>query len=198
MSQVAQTFYGKYRGRVVDADDPLVLGRVRVQVPDVLGLDMVPWALPCVPMTHPSAALLALPDIGTGVWVEFEQGNPNHPIWTGRWWDTSADVPPTDTQAVPVRPSMVIQTTAGQRIVLADQHITIEDIYGNRVILSGTGISITSAATIQVHTSMLDIRATSVVVNTLLTRFSGVVQADTLIADSVIASSYTPGAGNIL
>ena len=78
-------WFGKYRALVRDNRDPESLGRVRVEVPAVMGESEV-WAMPCVPYAGNGVGLFAIPDIGTGVWVEFEAGDPSFPIWTGCFW----------------------------------------------------------------------------------------------------------------
>lgn len=79
----AQRFYGKYRGLVVENIDPLQMGRVLLQCPDVLGAIPSSWAMPCVPAAGIQAGIFIVPPIGSQIWVEFEQGNPDYPIWTG-------------------------------------------------------------------------------------------------------------------
>jgi len=78
-------FYGKYRGRVVDNRDPTRRGRLKVRVPAVMGEEEV-WALPCAPYAGDGVGLFLLPEADTGVWVEFEAGDPSFPIWTGCFW----------------------------------------------------------------------------------------------------------------
>lgn len=80
-----QPFWGKYRGAVIDDQDPLMLGRLLVSVPGVTGATYN-WAMPCVPYAGPEAGVFTLPPIGTALWVEFEGGDPDYPIWTGRYW----------------------------------------------------------------------------------------------------------------
>jgi Type VI secretion system/phage-baseplate injector OB domain len=81
-------YYGKFRGTVVSNVDPLSQGRLIVSVPDVKQLLPSTWALPCVPFTGTAMGTYVVPPpIGAGVWVEFEQGNPEHPIWVGCFWD---------------------------------------------------------------------------------------------------------------
>ena len=88
------SFYGKYRGTVLDNIDPLQSGRLQVEVPDVAGTVPSTWALPCLPFAGTGAGFFAVPPVGSLVWVEFEQGDPDYPIWTGCFWGTAADVPP--------------------------------------------------------------------------------------------------------
>ena len=85
-------YYGKYRGMVLNNIDPLQQGRLQVQVPDVAGLIPTSWAMPCVPVAGIQNGMFALPIVGSGVWVEFEQGDPDYPIWVGCFWG-SANMP---------------------------------------------------------------------------------------------------------
>ena len=81
-----EPFYGKYRGVVTDVKDPLMLGRIKANVPDVMGDQESGWAMPCMPFGGSSMGFYALPGVGAGVWIEFEQGDPDYPIWSGCWW----------------------------------------------------------------------------------------------------------------
>jgi hypothetical protein len=94
---------------------------------------------------------------------------------------------------------LVIETTAGQRITLEDSRgsILIEDSTGNSIRLDSAGVTITASAKVVVSSPLVEIKASSVTVNAAMARFSGVIQANTLIANSVVAQSYSPGAGNI-
>lgn len=78
-------YYGKYRGIVVENVDPLELGRIFVKVASVPGVVASP-AMPCVPYAGPQVGTVMIPPIGANVWVEFEQGDPSHPIWVGCFW----------------------------------------------------------------------------------------------------------------
>jgi uncharacterized protein involved in type VI secretion and phage assembly len=78
-------FFGKYRGTVSDNSDPTNRGRIKVKVPAVLG-SVESWAMPCVPYAGQGVGFYSLPASGTGVWVEFEAGDPSYPIWTGCFW----------------------------------------------------------------------------------------------------------------
>ncbi|MCA9874850.1 MAG: hypothetical protein KC441_14365 [Anaerolineales bacterium] len=79
------TYYGKYRGKVVNNLDPLMLGRLIVEVPAVSEMPLS-WAMPCVPYAGSGVGFFALPPITANVWVEFEGGDPNYPIWSGCFW----------------------------------------------------------------------------------------------------------------
>jgi hypothetical protein len=84
-------YFGKYRGYVHDVADPENRGRVRVVVPRLLGDTPTGWALPASPYAGPDQGLFTVPDLGAGVWVEFEEGDLSKPIWTGQWWGAPAD-----------------------------------------------------------------------------------------------------------
>lgn len=79
-------FLGKYRGTVVDNEDPLMLGRLQVAVPQVLGEVLTAWAMPCVPYAGLAVGFYMMPPVGAAVWVEFEGGDPDYPIWAGCFW----------------------------------------------------------------------------------------------------------------
>jgi hypothetical protein len=87
-------FFGKYRGVVTSNVDPERRGRVRVQVPDVFGADGSGFALPCVPCNLSKTVGSSLPKIGASVWIEFEQGDANRPIWTGCFYSSTDVTPP--------------------------------------------------------------------------------------------------------
>jgi uncharacterized protein involved in type VI secretion and phage assembly len=101
-------FFGKYRGVVVGVDAQTM--RVKASVPSVLGGVTSGWASPCVPYAGPQVGFLMLPDVGSGVWIEFEGGDVSMPIWTGCYWNTG-DVP---TSASATQKSIV--TKAGNLI----------------------------------------------------------------------------------
>jgi Type VI secretion system/phage-baseplate injector OB domain len=85
-------YFGKYRGTVEGNKDPQELGRLQVSVPSVLGDTKLPWAMPCVPYAGKNVGFFALPPKGANVWVEFEAGNIDYPIWVGCFWN-AGEVP---------------------------------------------------------------------------------------------------------
>lgn len=116
-------YLGKFRGRVMSNDDPLHLGRLTVSVPDVLGDEPSTWALPCLPFTGPKAGHFAVPPTGAGVWVEFEQGDPSFPVWTGCWYGAEDELPPealTELRAATATTPVVIQTPGNHKILMSD------------------------------------------------------------------------------
>ncbi|MCZ6677472.1 MAG: phage baseplate assembly protein V [Candidatus Poribacteria bacterium] len=79
-------FFGKYRGKVENNVDPMQMGRIQVSVPAVLGRGSLAWAMPCVPYAGPGVGFFAIPPKGANIWVEFEGGKPDYPIWSGCFW----------------------------------------------------------------------------------------------------------------
>jgi hypothetical protein len=81
-------FYGKYEGIVTDVADPKKIGRIRAQVPAVLGEEVDSgWALPCVPAGGgKERGMLFPPQVGDAVWIEFAAGDVSRPIWVGTFW----------------------------------------------------------------------------------------------------------------
>jgi len=151
-SNGGQKFYGKYRGTVVNNIDPMQQGRLFVQVPDVLGLVPSSWALPCVPLagpTGPPMGVYMVPPIGAGVWVEFEQGNPDFPIWTGCRWGMTSDIPTLALAGNPASPSIVLQTMLQNAIVISDMPgpaggIMLKTTTGAMILVNDVGITISN------------------------------------------------------
>jgi Type VI secretion system/phage-baseplate injector OB domain len=90
---VRRRYLGKYRGTVVENEDPMQQGRLVVAVPDLFALFPRTWAMPCLPMAYVNAGIYVRPVVGAGVWVEFEQGDPDYAIWVGGYWDTPQSLP---------------------------------------------------------------------------------------------------------
>lgn len=136
-------FYGKYRGSVLNNVDPEQRGRLLVTVPDVLGSMPSSWALPCVPVAGPQMGSWFVPPIGAGVWVEYEQGDPDHPIWVGCFWGSAAEVPAVALAAPPATPNIVLQTTGQATLVLSDVPavgIVLKTLSGAMITINETGI----------------------------------------------------------
>ena len=141
-----ETFYGKFRGIVTDNKDPLMIGRIRAKVPDVLGDLESGWAMPCAPFGGKDTGFFALPAKGAGVWIEFEHGDPDYPIWSGCWWGSAAEMP--TVLLVPPYKKMMFKTEGGNSILLDDTPgiggITIETSGGQKIVIKSTGIEITN------------------------------------------------------
>lgn len=142
----ARRFYGKYRGIVSDNEDPMLTGRIRARVADVTGDDESGWALPAAPFGGSSMGFFALPEVGSGVWIEFEHGDPDYPIWTGAWWGSVADMP--SLLLAPPYQKVMLRTKGGHSITLDDTPgiggITLETADGQKLVLSSTGVELTN------------------------------------------------------
>jgi uncharacterized protein involved in type VI secretion and phage assembly len=134
-------FYGKYRGKVTDNQDPLNIGRIRAEVPDVTGEGQeTGWALPCAPFGGNGMGFFALPSTGAGVWIEFEQGDIDYPIWSGCWWGAKTELP--DVVQTEPEKKVLIKTQGGHSILLDDsgtKQITIQTSGGQKIILDDVG-----------------------------------------------------------
>jgi uncharacterized protein involved in type VI secretion and phage assembly len=154
-------FYGKYRGKVENNVDPLQQGRVQISVPSVLGQGRLSWAMPCVPYAGPGVGFFAIPPVGANVWVEFEGGDPNYPIWSGAFWGTGeAPIAPalaetkvfkTDTitlklDDLPGVGGVTIETALGMKITITAMGIEINNGQGGSIKLTGPQVSVNDGA----------------------------------------------------
>lgn len=146
-----RSFFGKYRGKVTSNVDPLQLGRIQVSVPAIFGEGRNSWAMPCVPFAGAGVGFFTIPPVDANVWVEFEGGDPDYPIWAGCFWDTG-EVP-----ALPaIAENKVLKTSTGT-ITINDLPgaggITIETTLGMKIAITAMGIEVTNGqgATIQLQ-----------------------------------------------
>jgi uncharacterized protein involved in type VI secretion and phage assembly len=144
---MSEKFLGKYRGMVLNNIDPMQQGRLQVQVPDVAGLIPATWAMPCVPVAGIQNGMFALPMIGSGVWIEFEQGNPEFPVWVGCFWGSAAEVPALARATPPGMQAITLQTTLQNGITVSDLPgptggIMLKSALGATLIVNDTGIYI--------------------------------------------------------
>jgi uncharacterized protein involved in type VI secretion and phage assembly len=142
-------YFGKFRGMVINNVDPMQMGRLMVQVPDISGLIPSTWAMPCFAVTGKQMGTWWLPQIGAGVWVEFEQGDPDYPIWSGCWFGSAAEVPALALAAPPAVPNFVIQTQGQNTIMVSDLPgptggILLKTLTGAMISISDTGITISN------------------------------------------------------
>lgn len=214
--------FGVHPAVVTDIVDPDAQGRVRIRLPwspDSGAAAYEAWARLATLMAGAGRGSWFVPDIGDEVLVAFEAGDASRPYVVGALWNGEDDPPATmdgaganDEKVLRSRNGVRItmddgsgqerlelETPAGQRVVLRDGpgRIEIEDANGNRAVFEPSGVTVTSAAQVKVEASTVEISAGMVTVNAGMSRFSGVVQADTVITNSVVSASYTPGAGNI-
>jgi hypothetical protein len=143
------TYLGKYKAVVVNNVDPLLIGRIQVIVPDVASLAPSTWAMPCVPVAGVNMGLFSPPLIGSGVWVEFERGDPSKPIWVGCYWGLGAEVPVLSRMVPPAVPGITLQTTLKNGIVISDVPgptggIMIQTTMGAMISVSDAGILISN------------------------------------------------------
>jgi uncharacterized protein involved in type VI secretion and phage assembly len=131
-------FYGKYRGKVISNVDPQQLGRITALVPEVLEHDPSSWAMPCLPVAGNQHGTYFIPQVGAGVWIEFEGGDPSRPIWSGGYWDSASEVPEIALAGNPASPSIVLQTSLQNTLVISD----VQGPTGGIVLRSNTGASI--------------------------------------------------------
>lgn len=141
--------YGKYRGTVIQNIDPMNIGRLMVQVPDVSNIIPSTWAMPCFPFAGIQNGFFAVPEIGSGVWIEFEQGDPDYPIWTGGYFGSAAEVPALALATTPGLQAIVIQTVGQNTLMISDMPgptggILLKSTTGAMISISDTGIIISN------------------------------------------------------
>jgi hypothetical protein len=145
-------YYGKYRATVLLNVDPEQRGRLQLSIPDVLGPLPATWAEACVPLAGPSGPPMGaylVPPIGAGVWVEFEKGDPNLPVWVGCRWGAQSDIPNQAKMGLPASPSIVLQTLAQHCFAISDAPPTpatgglmLQSTTGARIVVNDSGIYI--------------------------------------------------------
>jgi uncharacterized protein involved in type VI secretion and phage assembly len=215
-------WYGVYPALVTDIKDPDGQGRVKVALPwapDTAGARYEAWARLATLLGGNNRGSWFIPDTNDEVLIAFEGGDPRRPYVVGGLWNGS-DAPPdsmdgaghkyrkvlrsrngvkitlddTDGQE-----QLILETPGGQKVTMNDGPgaVLVEDSNGNSVKLETAGITVTAAAKVSINATQVEVSAGMVTVNAGISTFNGVVQAQTVISNSVISSSYTPGAGNI-
>jgi uncharacterized protein involved in type VI secretion and phage assembly len=207
--------------KVVSLSDPDSLNRVQVRLlayDGVDGHDMPLWARVVSPFAGNDRGTFFMPDVDDEVLVIFVQGDPRYPLVMGGLWSGANAAPGSigaagnvkkiiksknaiqitldDTQG---QETLILETPGGQKITIRDGPgtVTIEDSNGNSVKLEPSGMTLQASAKVTVSAAKVDVSAGMVTVDAGMSKFSGVVKCDTLIATSVVSTSYTPGAGNI-
>jgi hypothetical protein len=138
-----QKYFGKYRGTVLNNVDPELRGRLMLNVPDVLGAIPSSWAEPCVPLagpTGPPMGVYLVPPIGAGVWVEFERGDQDYPIWSGCRWGSASDIPALAKAGNPADPNIVMQSLLQHTVMISD--LPPSPATGGIILKSATGAMI--------------------------------------------------------
>lgn len=215
-------WYGVYTALVLDICDPDGQGRVKVELPwspDGSSARYEAWARLTTFMGGNNRGSWFIPDVNDEVLVSFAAGDPRCPFVLGSLWNGS-DQPPQSMDGAGNNYSkvlcsrngvkvtlddqdgqekMVLETPGGQKVTLKDGAgaIEIQDSNGNSIKLESAGITINASAKVTVNASQVAISTGMLTVDAGMSKFSGVVQADTVITNSVVSASYTPGAGNI-
>jgi uncharacterized protein involved in type VI secretion and phage assembly len=215
-------WYGAFPALVTDISDPEGQGRVKVALPwapDTAGARYEAWARLAAFMAGNNRGSWFIPDVDDEVLVVFEGGDPRRPYVIGSLWN-GRDTPPESMDGAGQnfkkvlrsrngvkitlddadgREQLILETPGGQSLTLKDGPGAVEivDSNGNSIKLETSGITITAAAKVTVNASQVAVSAGMVTVDSAMSKFSGVVQCDVLISNSVVSASYTPGAGNI-
>lgn len=140
-------YYGKYRATVLNNLDPQSQGRILVQLGDRYGAFPSTWAMPSFGFAGKGmAGIVALPQVASMVWVEFEAGDPDYPIWTGAFWPDPAGFPVLALAgATPVTPNIHLQTSTGTTLTLSDnpaQQVFVKTLTGAMIMVGTAGITI--------------------------------------------------------
>lgn len=212
---------GAHLAVVASVDDPEGMNRVQVRLvacDDADQQDAPLWARVVCPFAGRDRGAFLIPDVEDEVLVVFQNGDPSYPLVMGGLWNGSSTAPAqigSDGNRLKVIRSkngvtvtlddqsgqerFIAETPGGQRIALSDGPgvVRVEDANGNSVEMASAGITVTASAKVTINASTVEVSAGMVTVNAGMSRFSGVVQCDTLISNAVVSSSYTPGAGNI-
>jgi uncharacterized protein involved in type VI secretion and phage assembly len=215
-------WYGAFPALVTDIVDPEGLGRVKIALPwspDTAGAHYETWARLATFMAGNNRGSWFIPDVDDEVLIVFEGGDPRRPYVIGSLWN-GKDSPPESMDGggknfkkvlrsrngvkltmddKDGQENFIVETPGGQKVTLKDGPGAVEivDSNGNSIKLETGGITITASAKVTINASQVAVSAGIVNVDAGISKFSGVVQADTVICNSIISASYTPGAGNI-
>ncbi len=212
---------GVHLAIVTNLDDPAALSRVKVKLPAVADSPQQEgelWARVCTLFAGSNRGAFWMPDVGDEVLVAFVMGDARAPIVLGGLWNGASRAPEAldehnNLKVVRSRngnrivlddtagaEKVIVETPGGNRITLSDAAgdlVKVEDAAGNTATMGAGGMKVNSPAVVEVKAAQVKVTAGMVTVYAAISRFSGVVQCDTLITNSVVSASYTPGAGNI-
>ena len=159
--------FGKFRGTVTNNLDPLQIGRIQAIVTDVSGLVPSTWIMPCLPFASKQSGVYHVPQVGSGVWIEFEQGDLNFPVWVGGFWGSAAEVPVLALAGLPASPSIVLQSGGQNTLMISDVPgptggILLKTASGAFISISDVGITISNG-----QGAMITLTGPTVDVNTV-------------------------------
>jgi len=215
--RIADDEFGVVVAQVSDARDPQHQGRVKLTFPWLSDDYVSDWARTLHSGAGKDRGFQVLPEVGDEVLVAFEHGDPRRPYVLGMLWNGSDSPPETmnrqnthktlksrngvtitllDQQG---QESLMLETPGGQKITLKDGpgSVEIDDSNGNSVKMETAGVTVTAAIKLTVNAPIVEVSASMVKVSAGMSTFSGILQADTVITNTIIAATYTPGAGNI-
>ena len=157
-------YCGKFRAIVRDNDDPLKQGRLKLSVEDVIQTTDSTWALPCLPVTGNRMGLVVLPPVGANVWAEFENGDPDYPVWTGGWFDDNQQIPDRALNDDPQLQNILLQSAGGHQILISDSTgddggIQLVSSTGAKITITDAGITLTdgTGATVDLSGATVDV-----------------------------------------
>ena len=221
-AQERKRMYGVYPALVQNITDRRQQGRVRIRLPwspDSSGAGLKPGRELTTMMAGKDRGIRSIPDVGDEVLIAFEGGDPRRPYVIGALWN-GKDAPPQqmdgggqnnkkeivsrndiritldDTQG---QETITIQTPGGQKVILKDGpgSVEITDSNGNSLKMESSGITLNTRAKLTIQAGSINITAPTMSVNAGMSKFSGVVKSETDVTNTVVSTTYTPGAGNI-
>ena len=173
----SRKYYGKFRGAVVNNVDPKGLGRLQVIVSEVMAAPLASWAMMCTPVGGIQHGMFSVPPINAGVWIEFEQGDIDYPIWTGCFLGTGLDAPKQAPAANPVFQSITLQTPSQNSVIIDDAPgkggVTIKIRTGAKITVTDKGIELDNGfgasismigPTIQIKGKLVSINGTNLTI----------------------------------
>jgi uncharacterized protein involved in type VI secretion and phage assembly len=209
----SKRLFGLYPALVTDMVDPQGQGRIQLSFPWLggAGTDVRAWGRLVSLYADDDQGWQILPEVGSEVVVGFEAGAIDRPyvvgaVWNGREALPQAAEAANDKRLLKTRSGSLLEfddaqgsakvtlsMQSGHQLVLDDasQQLTLRHSNGCEIVMTAGGqVRITANSTVEVNASAVNVHAPMV-------NCDGVVKCQTLITQSVVSPSYTPGAGNI-
>jgi uncharacterized protein involved in type VI secretion and phage assembly len=219
----AESLDSTYLALVVSVDDPDKLARVQIRLLNydgASGQDAAVWARVALPFAGDKRGVFMLPDVGDEVLVTFVNGDSRFPVVVGGLWNGGTTIPETlggdrvDRWTITGKagtriaieektggqPTIVLTTPGGVVAKFSDEgggKILLSIPGGNQITMDSSGVSVQTSAKVSVQATQTEVNSGQVTVNAGVSKFSGLLQCDILQANTVIATTYTPGAGNV-